>query len=139
MFARRALSAIKDDKLLADVEPRAPLAISFGVATFPEGRRDFDELVHRCRARMDEGRLSLHRRLMLEELDFWSTVDLLLGTSRSPSCPSTIAAARADVRRCRMRSSTARRWRRVRELERDPSARGLLYVGVPEVRATCRC
>ena len=135
MFARRALAAIKDDKLLADVETRAPLAISFGIATFPKDGEDFDELVHRCRARMDEGRLSLHRRLMLEGLDFWSTVDLLLGTSKSPKLP--IDDRGGSSRRTMLPDAIFDRAQveAVRELERDPGARGLLYVGVPEVRA----
>lgn len=134
MFARRALNAIKGDPLMAEVEARAPLAISFGVATFPKDGEDFDELVHRCRARMEEGRLSLHRRLMLEGLDFWSTVDLLLGGAKSPKLP--VDDRGGPSRRAQLPEQIFERAQveAVRELARDPGARGLLYLGVPEVR-----
>jgi diguanylate cyclase (GGDEF)-like protein len=135
MFARRALASIREDKLLADVETRAPLAISFGVATFPKDGEDFDELVHRCRARMDEGRLSLHRRLMLDGLDFWATVDLLVGSAKSPKLP--VDDRGGPSRRAMLPEGIFARAQveSVRELSRDPTARGLLYVGVPEVRS----
>jgi diguanylate cyclase (GGDEF)-like protein len=135
MFARRALSAIREDKHISDVELRVPLSIAYGVSTFPKDGEDFDELMHRCRQRMDEGRLSLYRRLMLEGLDFWNTVDLLLGTPKSPKLPLddrggvSRRGAQAGALFERVQQEA------VRELARDPSARGLLYVGVPEVKA----
>ncbi len=134
MFARRAQIAIHEDKTIAEVEAKAPISVSFGVATFPKDGEDFDELVHRCRSRMEEGRLSLHRRLMLEGLDFWTTVDLLLGSSKSPKLP--LDDRGGCSRRTYLPEGTLERAQAeaVRELTRDASARGLLYLGVGEVR-----
>jgi diguanylate cyclase (GGDEF)-like protein len=134
MFARRAQAAIREDKAVMDAETRAPMSLSFGVATFPKDGEDFDELVHCCRERMEEGRLSLYRRLMLDSLDFWAMVDLLLGTARSPRLP--LDDRGGSSRRGVMPEGLFERLQgeAVRELARDASARGLLYVGVPEVR-----
>ena len=134
MFARRAQNAMKEDAQLAAIVAKAPLSVSFGISTFPKDGEDFDELVHRCRARLDEGRLSLHRRLMLEDLDFWSTVELLVGTAKSPKLPLDDrggASRRAELVPAIFERAQVEA---VRELSRDPGARGLLYVGVPEVR-----
>lgn len=135
MFARRAMTSIHEDPLLRETEQRAPLSISFGVSTFPKDGEDFDELVHRCRARMEEGRLSLQRRLLLEGLDFWSTVELLLGTAKSPKLP--LDDRGGPSRRAALPEGIFEHAQveAVRELARDPSARGLLYVGLPEVKS----
>ncbi|NPC72966.1 response regulator [Corallococcus sp. AB004] len=135
MFVRRAVAAVRDEPDVQDVEQRLPLALVGGASTFPKDGEDFDELVHRCRRRMDERRASLQRRLMLDGLPFWDEVDLLLGTPNSPRLPTDDRAEPsrrgkvADVLFDELQVEIAR------ELVRDPGSRGLLYVGGPEIRA----
>ena len=89
MFVRRAMAAVRDEPEVQEVEAKLPLALVGGASTFPKDGEDFDELVHRCRRRMDERRASLQRRLMLDGLPFWDEVELLLGQRRnSPKLPS---------------------------------------------------
>ncbi len=138
MFARRAAAAVREQPDVRAVEERLPLAFVGGAATFPKDGEDFDELVHRCRRRMDERRVSLQRRLVLDDLSFWDEVELLLGTPESPRLP---ADERAEPSR-RGKVSPALfdevQDEIARELLRDPTSRGLLYVGGPEVRADLR-
>ncbi|NTX01242.1 response regulator [Myxococcus sp. CA051A] len=135
MFVRRAVAAVREEPEVQDVESRLPLALVGGASTFPKDGEDFDELVHRCRRRMDERRASLQRRLMLDGLPFWDEVDLLLGTPNSPRLPVDERAEPsrrgkvADVLFDELQAEIAR------ELTRDPGTRGLLYVGGPEIRA----
>lgn len=135
MFVRRAVAAVREEPEVQDVETRLPLALVGGASTFPKDGEDFDELVHRCRRRMDERRASLQRRLMLDGLPFWDEVDLLLGTPNSPKLPVDDRAEPsrrgkvADVLFDELQAEIAR------ELMRDPGSRGLLYVGGPEIRA----
>jgi len=134
MFVRRAVAAVRDEPDVQDVEQRLPLALVGGASTFPKDGEDFDELVHRCRRRMDERRASLQRRLMLDGLPFWDEVDLLLGMPTSPKLPVDERAEPSrrgkvsDVLFDELQAEIAR------ELIRDPSSRGLLYVGGPEIR-----
>lgn len=134
MFVRRAVAAVRDEPEVQDVEQRLPLALVGGASTFPKDGEDFDELVHRCRRRMDERRASLQRRLMLDGLPFWDEVDLLLGTPTSPKLPvdeksePSRRGKVADVLFDELQAEIAR------ELMRDPGSRGLLYVGGPEIR-----
>jgi diguanylate cyclase (GGDEF)-like protein len=135
MFVRRALDAVRAEPEAQEVEARLPLALVGGASTFPKDGEDFDELVHRCRRRMDERRSSLQRKLMLDTLPFWDEVDLLLGNASSPKLPVEENAEPSrrgkvsDVLFDELQAEIAR------ELMRDPSSRGLLYVGGPEIRA----
>jgi hypothetical protein len=68
-------------------------------------------------------------------LPFWDEVDLLLGNASSPKLPVEENAEPSrrgkvsDVLFDELQAEIAR------ELMRDPSSRGLLYVGGPEIRA----
>src|SRR5690242_13223630 len=88
MFTRRALAAVREESDVQEVESQLPLALVFGASTFPKDGEDFDELVHRCRKRMDERRASLQRKLLLDGLSFWEEVELLLGSPQSPKLPA---------------------------------------------------
>jgi two-component system, cell cycle response regulator len=135
MFVRRATAAVRNEPDVQEVEGKLPLALVGGAGTFPKDGEDFDELVHRCRRRMDERRASLQRRLLLEGLPFWDEVELLLGSPTSPKLPVDERAEPsrrgkvADVLFDELQAEIAR------ELMRDPGSRGLLYVGGPEIRA----
>jgi two-component system cell cycle response regulator len=135
MFGRRAAAAVREEPEVKEIEERLPLALVSGAGTFPNDGEDFDELVHRCRRRMDERRVSLQRKLMLDGLPFWDEVELLLGSAASPRLP---ADERAEPsRRGKVSDALFDDLQReiARELLRDPGSRGLLYVGGPEVRA----
>ncbi|HLL06449.1 MAG TPA: response regulator [Myxococcaceae bacterium] len=135
MFVRRAMAAVRDEPDVQEVEAKLPLALVGGASTFPKDGEDFDELVHRCRRRMDERRASLQRRLLLDGLPFWDEVSLLLGSPTSPRLPADERAEPSrrgkvsDALFDELQSEIAR------ELLRDPGARGLLYVGGPEIRS----
>lgn len=134
MFGRRALAAAREEPEIQEVESQLPLALVGGASTFPKDGDDFDELVHRCRRRMDERRVSLQRRLVLDTLDFWDEVDLLLGSASSPKLPTDSRAEPsrrgrvADLLFDEIQAEIAR------DIQRDPASRGILYVGGPEVR-----
>lgn len=134
MFLRRALSSLSEEPDGRALEARVPFGLTGGCATFPRDGDDFDELLIRCRRRMEERRGSLHHHLHLDPLPFWEEVELLLGNARSPKLPDTPGepARRgkvADVLFDELQLEVAR------ELLRDPSARGLVYVGGPLIRA----
>ena len=135
MFVRRAMAAVAEEPEVQEVEARLPLALTGGASTFPKDGEDFDELMHRCRRRMDERRASLQRRLLLDGLPFWDEVELLLGNAQSAKLPVDERAEPSrrgkvsDVLFDELQAEIAR------ELLRDPGARGLLYVGGPEIRA----
>jgi two-component system cell cycle response regulator len=135
MFVRRALAAVREEPDAQEVEARLPLALVGGASTFPKDGEDFDDLVHRCRRRMDERRSSLQRKLMLDTLPFWDEVELLLGNASSPKLPVEDNAEPSrrgkvsDVLFDELQAEIAR------ELIRDPGSRGLLYVGGPEIRS----
>jgi two-component system cell cycle response regulator len=135
MFDRRAIAASRDDADVKEIERRVPTALVGGAASFPKDGEDFDELVYRCRRRMEERRLSLQRTLALDGLPFWDEVELLLGSAQSPSLPveergePSRRGMVSDVLFDELQAEIAR------ELLRDPGARGLLYVGGPEVRS----
>jgi hypothetical protein len=110
------------------VERLCPVLLSMGASTFPKDGEDFDELLHWARARVQDQRSSILRRLHLGDLEpaaFWELADLLLSDSAhvpesSPSArldadPELVAAAQREA---------------AREIGRDPRARGVLYVGV---------
>ena len=135
MFVRRALAAVREEPDAQEVDARLPLSLVGGASSFPKDGEDFDELVHRCRRRMDERRASLQRRLLLDGLPFWDEVELLLGNASSPKLPVEENAEPSrrgkvsDVLFDELQTEIAR------ELLRDPGSRGLLYVGGPEIRA----
>ena len=134
MFLRRALSAVHEEDDAKLLEAKVPLGLTGGAATFPRDGEDFDELLVCCRRRMDERRGSLHHHLKLEALPFWDEVELLLGNSRSPRLPDTAGEPSrrgkvADVLFDELQTEI------VRELLREPMARGLMYVGGPTVSA----
>jgi len=135
MFVRRALAAAREEKDVQEVEARLPLALVGGASTYPKDGEDFDELVHRCRKRMDERRASLQRKLLLDALPFWDEVELLLGSAASPKLPADERAEPsrrgkvADVLFDELQVEVAR------ELLREPSSRGLVYVGSADIRA----
>jgi two-component system, cell cycle response regulator len=135
MFVRRAMAAVAEEPEVQEVEARLPLALTGGASTYPKDGEDFDELMHRCRRRMDERRASLQRRLLLDGLPFWDEVELLLGNAQSAKLPVDERAEPSrrgkvsDVLFDELQAEIAR------ELLRDPGARGLLYVGGPEIRA----
>ncbi|MHB8878644.1 MAG: GGDEF domain-containing protein [Myxococcaceae bacterium] len=135
MFVRRAMATVRSEPEVQELESRIPLGLVGGAATFPKDGEDFDELVHRCRRRTDERRASLQRKLALDPLPFWDEVELLLGGAQSPKLPADDRAEPsrrgkvANVLFDELQTEIAR------ELCRDPSSRGLLYVGGPEVHS----
>lgn len=134
MFLRRAFARVREEPEIKALEQKLPFGLTGGAATFPRDGGDFDELLIRCRQRMDERRSSLHVALKLDGLPFWDEVDLLLGNSRSPRLPEAPGEPSrrgrvADVLYDELQTEIAR------ELTREPTTRGLLYVGSPEVRS----
>ncbi len=134
MFHRRAMAAAREEPEVREIESRLPLGLVGGAATYPKDGEDFDELVYRCRRRTDERRASLQRKLMLDPVPFWDSVDILLGSATSPRLPVDERAEPsrrgkvASVLFDELQTEVAR------ELARDPHARGLVYVGGPQVR-----
>jgi diguanylate cyclase (GGDEF)-like protein len=134
MFVRRTLAAIAEDVDGRALEAKAPLGLTGGCATFPRDGEDFDELLARCRRRMEERRTSLHHHLRLDPLSFWDEVELLVGNGRSAKLPETSGEPSrrgrvADVLFEDLQAEVAR------ELLREPAARGLVYVGGPLIRS----
>jgi diguanylate cyclase (GGDEF)-like protein len=128
MFLRRAAEEVRKEESVRKLEERSPVLLSMGAATFPKDGEDFDELLHWARARVQEQRGSLLRRLHLEDLDptaFWELADLLV--SDSARIPESSASARLDAD---PDFFAAAQREAAREIARDPRARGLLYVGV---------
>jgi diguanylate cyclase (GGDEF)-like protein len=136
MFVRRAMAAAREEPEVRELEQRGSLGLSCGGATFPKDGEDFDELVHRCRERADERRASLHRTLHLEPLSFWDQVEVLLGSPGSPGLPADVRAEPSRRGKFSGALFADLQAEVARELARDPHARGLLYVGGPEVRAS---
>ena len=128
MFLRRAALEIRKEPSIQAIEERCPVLVSMGAASFPKDGEDFDELLHWARARVQEQRGSLLRRLHLGDLEpgaFWEMADLLLGEARLPdSSPSARLGADPELLEAAEREAA-------REIGRDPRARGLLYVGGP--------
>ena len=134
MFLRRALTSVAEEPDARALESRVTMGLTGGVATFPRDGDDFDDLLVRCRRRMDERRGSLHHHLKLDPLSFWEEIELLVGNSRSPRLPEAPGEPSrrgkvADVLFEELQTEIAR------ELLREPSARGLLYIGGPEIRS----
>ena len=79
--------------------------------------------------------MSLQRKLALDSLTFWEEVELLLGSATSPKLPTDDRAEPSRRGRVADLLFDEVQVEISRELLRDPSSRGLLYVGGPEVRA----
>ncbi len=135
VFSRRALQTVRDSPEVQSIEAQVPLSLVAGASTFPRDGEDFDDLVQRCRRRMDERRVSLQRRLMLEGLDFWETVELLLGSTQSPRLPADGESEPSRRGKVSDGLFQAVQAEVARELQRDPATRGLVYVGAGEVRS----
>jgi diguanylate cyclase (GGDEF)-like protein len=135
MFTRRAIAAVREEPEVQAVEAQLPLALAHGASTFPKDGEAFDELVHRCRNRMEQRRGSLQRKLQLDPLSFWEEVEILLGSAQSPRLPVDPKAE--PSRRGKVADPLFEELQAeiARELCRDPLARGMLYLGVPDVRA----
>lgn len=131
MFERRVIDTVRAlDERSADARPA--IALTVGSATYPRDGQDFDELLHRCRQRMEETRHTLRRRLQLQELDFWQSLSALLGPwpARLERQTGTGGVSSASYRGPLSEDHFARVQREIgRELARDPRSRGLLYVG----------
>lgn len=134
-FARRAMAAVREEPELQELESRLPLGLAGGAATYPKDGDDFDELIYRCRRRMDERRASLQRRLLLDGLGFWEQVELLLGSPESPPLPVDERAEPSRRGKVADELFEDLQAEIARDMARDPTARGVLYVGCPEVRA----
>jgi diguanylate cyclase (GGDEF)-like protein len=127
MFLRRAAEEVRREESVRELERSSPLLLSMGAASFPKDGEDFDELLHWARARVQEQRGSLLRRLHLGDLApnaFWELADILLAeSSRIPdTSPSARLPADGELFAAVQRETA-------REIARDPRARGLLYVG----------
>ena len=127
MFLRRAAEEIRREASIRELERRAPVLLSMGASTFPKDGEDFDELLHWARARVQEQRGSLLRRLHLADVPanaFWELTDLLLSENAKipDSSPSARLPQDAELFAGAQREAA-------REIARDPRARGLLYVG----------
>jgi hypothetical protein len=132
MFLRRAADEVRREAAIRELERSCPVLLSMGAAAFPKDGEDFDELLHWARARVQEQRGSLLRRLHLGDVPpsaFWELADLLLSDSaRIPdSSPSARAAADPELFAAAQRETA-------REIARDPRARGLLYVGTRDAQ-----
>ena len=128
MFLRRAADEARKEPSIHEVERLCPVLLSMGASTFPKDGEDFDELLHWARARVQDQRGSLLRRLHLGDLEpsaFWELADLLL--SDSAHVPESSPSARLDAD---PELLVAAQREAAREIARDPRARGVLYAGV---------
>jgi diguanylate cyclase (GGDEF)-like protein len=126
-FLRRAREAVRREASVRALDRHVPLLLSMGAATFPKDGEDFDELLHWCRARVEEQRGSLVRRLHLDDLEpgaFWDLAGMLLDEAGRLPDSSPSARRRADAALFEAVQQEA-----AREIARDPRARGVLYVG----------
>ena len=110
-----------------------------GAASFPRDGEDLDFLTEACRARLEQRRASLHRRLVLEPLGFWEAVELLLGSPDGPRLPAEEGAD--PSRRGRVPEALFEEVQAEigRALLREPGVRSLVYLGARRGRGTgCR-
>jgi diguanylate cyclase (GGDEF)-like protein len=136
MLERRVEDAVRSFDERSD-ETRSPVVIAMGSATYPNDGQDFDELLDCCRNRLEEARQTLRRHLQLQGLDFWQSLATLLGPW-PPRVEALVAersgtaaiGASASYRGPLPEEHFARVQREIgKELTRDPSNRGLLYLG----------
>ncbi|MGZ6162182.1 MAG: GGDEF domain-containing protein, partial [Myxococcaceae bacterium] len=132
VFLRRALAAVREAPELRAIDGLAPLQLMGGAASFPRDGEDLDFLTEACRARLEQRRASLHRRLVLEPLGFWEAVELLLGSPDGPRLPADEGAD--PSRRGRVPESLFEEVQAEigRALLREPGVRSLVYLGAAE-------
>jgi GGDEF domain-containing protein len=132
VFLRRALAAAREAPELRAVDGGAPLQLTGGAASFPRDGEDLDFLTAACRARLEQRRASLHRRLVLDAVGFWEAVELLLGSPDGPRLPAEEGAD--PSRRGRVPETLFDEVQAEigRTLLRDPSLRSLVYLGGAE-------
>lgn len=132
VFLRRALAAAREAPELRAVDGGAPLQLTGGAASFPRDGEDLDFLTAACRARLEQRRASLHRRLVLDPVGFWEAVELLLGSPDGPRLPAEDGAD--PSRRGRVPESLFDEVQAEigRTLLREPSLRSLVYLGGAE-------
>ncbi|HEY3449281.1 MAG TPA: response regulator [Myxococcales bacterium] len=133
LFARRARAAIARETFGDGTD--GLVALTIGAATFPRDGNDFDELLRVSRRRTAEARTSLARKLDLGPLDFWQSVELLLGSKESPKLPVDDRAG--PTRRGYLPPGLFSQLQIEMALEvaRNPKARGVLYLGCGEIRS----
>ena len=132
VFLRRALAAAREAPELRAVDGGAPLQLTGGAASFPRDGEDLDFLTAACRARLEQRRASLHRRLVLDTVGFWEAVELLLGSPDGPRLPAEEGAD--PSRRGRVPEALFDEVQAEigRTLLREPSLRSLVYLGGAE-------
>jgi GGDEF domain-containing protein len=132
VFLRRALAAAREAPELRAVDGGAPLQLTGGAASFPRDGEDLDFITAACRARLEQRRASLHRRLVLDAVGFWEAVELLLGSPDGPRLPSEEGAD--PSRRGRVPESLFEEAQAEigRTLLREPTLRSLVYLGGAE-------
>jgi GGDEF domain-containing protein len=132
VFLRRALAAAREAPELRAVDGAAPLQLTGGAASFPRDGEDLDFLTEACRARLEQRRASLHRRLVLDPMGFWEAVELLLGSPDGPKLPAEEGAD--PSRRGRVPEGLFDEVQAEigRTLLREPSVRSLVYLGGAE-------
>ncbi len=132
VFLRRALAAAREAPELRAIDGLAPLQLMGGAASFPRDGEDLDFLTEACRARLEQRRASLHRRLVLEPLGFWEAVELLLGSPDGPRLPADEGAD--PSRRGRVPEALFEEVQAEigRALLREPGVRSLVYLGAAE-------
>jgi diguanylate cyclase (GGDEF)-like protein len=135
MFERRVTNLARKLEE-SSPEGRPALVVTVGGATFPADGSDFDELLNRCRVRMEESRQTLRRRLHLEELGFWETIEVLVGPRAArlrPLRDGKLALGASHFGPLPHGQFPTLQREICRELVREPRARGLFYVGTSEV------
>ncbi|MHB8419954.1 MAG: sensor domain-containing diguanylate cyclase [Myxococcales bacterium] len=133
MFERRVRDAARRIEEAAP-EGRPPLLVTVGGATFPADGSDFDELLNRCRLRMEEARQTLRRRLQLDELGFWETFEVLVDPRSARRVRARESEGLASHQGPLPGGLFAELQREIcREILREPRARGLVYVGTAEI------
>jgi len=132
VFLRRALAAVREAPEFRAVEGAAPLQLHGGAASFPRDGEDFDLLTESCRARLEQRRASLHRRLVLDPVGFWEAVELLLGAPDGPRLPAEEGADPSRRGRVPEELFDEVQGEIGRMLLRDPSSRSLVYLGAAE-------
>jgi hypothetical protein len=127
-----ALAAAREAPELRAVDGGAPLQLTGGAASFPRDGEDLDFLTAVCRARLEQRRASLHRRLVLDTVGFWEAVELLLGSPDGPRLPAEEGAD--PSRRGRVPEALFDEVQAEigRTLLREPSQRSLVYLGGAE-------
>lgn len=142
LLAQKVFRAVARDRRLAEYDKDHPVLLAIGTASFPRDGDDFDALLARCRARLEDFRQSLWRKQHLGDLSFWDLVSLFvaeeslyakLETSMIP--PRALAITEDRRGRSRHVVLDADTWTRVQteavdELARNPDVRGVLFAGV---------